>query len=94
MGKVHVAVVASYRWYRSSHWLYDNPQRFEDQNILNVPNASILYTGSWYLARLTRLHKKTLIDLTLDECVNSNLPDEICPLGGSTTCMQESLERH
>ena len=31
------------------HWLYDNPQRFEDQNILNVPNANILYTGSWYL---------------------------------------------
>ena len=24
-------------------WLYDNPKRFEDQNILNVPNASILY---------------------------------------------------
>ena len=22
----------------SSHWIYDNPQRFEDQNILNVPN--------------------------------------------------------
>ena len=41
-----VAVVASYRRYRSSHWLYDNPQRFEDQNILNVPNANILYTGS------------------------------------------------
>ena len=40
----------SYRWYRYSHWLYDNPQRFEDQNILNVPNANILYTGSWYLA--------------------------------------------
>ena len=34
---------------RSSHWLYDYPQCFEDQNILNVPNASILYTGSWYL---------------------------------------------
>ena len=31
------------------HWLYDNPQRFEDQNILNVPNASILYTGGWCL---------------------------------------------
>ena len=44
-----VAVVASYRRYRSSHWLYDNPQHFEDQNILNVPNANILYTGSWYL---------------------------------------------
>ena len=41
-----VAVVASYRRYRSSHWLYDNPQRFEDQNILNVPNANILYTGT------------------------------------------------
>ena len=27
----------------------DNPKRFEDQNILNVPNASILYIGSWYL---------------------------------------------
>ena len=26
----------------------DTPQRFEDQNILNVPNANILYTGSWY----------------------------------------------
>ena len=26
--------------YTSSHWLYDNPQRFEDQNILNVPNAT------------------------------------------------------
>ena len=35
-------VVASYR-------LYDSPQRFEDQNILNVPNANILYTGNWYL---------------------------------------------
>ena len=46
---VRVAVVASYRRYRPSHWLYDNPQRFEDQNILNVPNANILYTGSWYL---------------------------------------------
>ena len=34
---------------KSSHWLYDNPQRFEDQNILNVPNANSLYTGSWYL---------------------------------------------
>ena len=43
-----VAVVASYRRYRSSHWLYNNPQRFEDQNILNVPNANILYIGSWY----------------------------------------------
>ena len=42
-------VVASYRRYRSSHWLYDSPQRFEDQNILNVPNANILYTGNWYL---------------------------------------------
>ena len=29
--------VALYRRYRSSHWLYDNPLRFEDQNILNVP---------------------------------------------------------
>ena len=37
------------RWYRYSHWLYDNPQGFEDQNILNVPDASILYTGSWYI---------------------------------------------
>ena len=37
------------RRYRSSHGLYDNPQRFKDQNILNVPNANILYTGSWYL---------------------------------------------
>ena len=36
-----VVVVASYRWYRSSHWLYNKPQRFEAQNILNVPNASI-----------------------------------------------------
>ena len=36
---MRVDVVASYRRYRSSHWLYDNPQRFEDQNILNVPNA-------------------------------------------------------
>ena len=43
---MRVAVVASYRRYRSSHWLYDNPQRFEDQNILNVSNANILYTGS------------------------------------------------
>ena len=43
------AVVASYRRYRSSHGLYDNLQRFEDQNILNVPNANILYTGSWYM---------------------------------------------
>ena len=42
MGKVRVAVVASYRWYRSSHSLYDNPPRFEDQNILNVPNASMV----------------------------------------------------
>ena len=41
MEKVRVAVVAIYRRYRSSHWLYDNPQCFEDQNILNVPNASI-----------------------------------------------------
>ena len=24
--------------YISSHWLYDKPQRFEDQNILNVPS--------------------------------------------------------
>ena len=24
-------------------------QRLEDQNILNVLNANILYTGSWYL---------------------------------------------
>ena len=47
--KVRVDVVASYRQYRSSHWLHDNPQRFEDQNILNVPNTNILYTGSWYL---------------------------------------------
>ena len=46
---MRVAVVASYRGYRSSHWLYDNPQRLEGQNILNVPNANILYTGSWYL---------------------------------------------
>ena len=37
-----MAVVASYRWYISSHWLYDNPQRFEDQNILNILNANIL----------------------------------------------------
>ena len=37
MVKVRVAVVASYRRYRSSHWLYDNPQHF-DQNIL--------YTGT------------------------------------------------
>ena len=44
MVKVRVAVVGSYRWYRSSHGLYDNPQRFEDQNIMNVPNANILYT--------------------------------------------------
>ena len=51
-GEVHVAVVVSYRRYRSSHWLYDKPQRFEDQNILNVPNASILYTDSWYLGIL------------------------------------------
>ena len=29
--------------------VYDNPQRFEYQNILNVPNANIVYTGSWYL---------------------------------------------
>ena len=36
---MRVAVVASYRRYRSSHWIYDNPQRFEDQNILNVPNV-------------------------------------------------------
>ena len=28
---VRVAVVASYRRYRSSHWFYDNLQRFEDQ---------------------------------------------------------------
>ena len=47
--KVCEVVVASYRRYRSSHWLYDNPQRFEDQNIMNVTNTSILYTGSWYL---------------------------------------------
>ena len=25
---------------------FDNPQRFEDQNILNVPTAIILYTDS------------------------------------------------
>ena len=42
---MRVGVVASYRRYKCSHWLYDNPQRFEDQNILNVPNANILYTG-------------------------------------------------
>ena len=42
-------LVASYRRYRSSHWLSDNTQRFEEQNILYVPNANILYTGSWYL---------------------------------------------
>ena len=48
-GECAQAVVASYRRFRSSHWLYDNPQRFEDQNILNVPNANILYTASWYL---------------------------------------------
>ena len=47
--EVRVAVVASYQRYRSRHWLCDNPQRFEDQNILNVPNANILYTSSWYL---------------------------------------------
>ena len=47
--KMRVAVEASHRRYRSSHWLYDNPQRFEDQNILNVPNTNILYTGSWCL---------------------------------------------
>ena len=49
VGEARVIVVASYRRYRSSHWLYDSPQRFEDQNILNVPNAKILYTGNWYL---------------------------------------------
>ena len=37
---MRLAVVASYRRYRSSHWLYDNLQRFEDQEILNVPNAN------------------------------------------------------
>ena len=36
VGEMHVSLVASYRRYRSSHWLYDNPQRFEDQNIQNV----------------------------------------------------------
>ena len=41
MVNVHVAAVASYRRYISSHWLYDNPQHFEDQNILNVPNVNI-----------------------------------------------------
>ena len=49
MVKVRVAVVASYRRYTPSHRLYDTPQRFEDQNILNVPNANILYTVNWYL---------------------------------------------
>ena len=34
---MRVADVASYRRYRSSHWLYDNPQRFKDQNILKYP---------------------------------------------------------
>ena len=48
-GEALVIVVASYRRYRSSHWLYDSPQRLEDQNILNVPNANILYTGNLYL---------------------------------------------
>ena len=33
--------IFSYGRYRSSQWLYDNPQRFEDHNILNVPNANI-----------------------------------------------------
>ena len=36
-------MVASCSGYRSSHWLYNNPQHFEDQNISNVPIASILY---------------------------------------------------
>ena len=48
MMKVRVSVVTSYRRYRSSHGLYDNPERFKDQNILNVPNVNILYTGSCY----------------------------------------------
>ena len=48
-GEGLVAVLASYRRYRYSHCLYDNTQRFKDQNILNVPKASIFYTGTWYL---------------------------------------------
>ena len=50
-----MAVVASHRWYRFRHWLYDNPQRFEDQNILNVLNASILdhrYLVPWLVTFL------------------------------------------
>ena len=34
------------RWYRSSHWLYDNPQRFEDKNILMYPmRASCIHVA-------------------------------------------------
>ena len=35
---------AFYMRCRSGHLLYDNPQCFEYQNILNIPNSSILYT--------------------------------------------------
>ena len=38
--------------YRSSHWLYDTPQCYEDRNISNVPIASILYLGNWYIGRV------------------------------------------
>ena len=54
--KVCVAVVVPYRRYRSSHWLYDNPQRIEDQNILNVHRLLVTWlvtylkqTEQWYL---------------------------------------------
>ena len=62
MVKVRVAVVASYRRYRSSHWLYDNPQRFEGQNILNVPKANILYTGSWYIVTFLKHTEQEYLD--------------------------------
>ena len=47
MGKVRVAMVASHMWCRSSHWFYDNPQRFEDQDILNHRLGLLVEVVGW-----------------------------------------------
>ena len=50
-GEGRVAVVASRRWYRSSYWLYDNPQRLAS-DVLEAGRAGVPWR-SWVRVHTT-----------------------------------------
>ena len=70
MGKARVAVVAYRMRYSSSHRLYINPQRFEDQDIFNVSmyNVYDLRKGDLFVLRCARVRR------VRQESISSVLP--------------------